>query len=165
MMKRQYAGYALALALCWVSLAGVAQPDGDSVPRVLLVDATKTFHNTLLVGGLIGALRATGSMTIDVRLVDATSMLVDPLAGVPVPEAPYDVLVFAPRGLDSGSTSEIWIVSDALSRLAPLVQTAVAVLSQTIDAVFQGIGEAVDASEDAYPILLWAAYLAAGWVR
>jgi len=149
-----------------VVFAASAQPEPAPV-RVLVVDETKTFDLTMRVAGLVGALRTTGAFEVGVKLADVATSFDDPLAGRTPEEgeAPYDLIVVLPRGLDDGSIRQIWIVSDGMNALSPIVAASLPGLSDVIDRVFAGIGAAIDVSEDLWPCWLWAAYAMTGWVR
>jgi hypothetical protein len=155
----------------WIALLGVAivlpacAAAAQGMPRVLVVDATKSFASTLRVGALVGALRGTGAVAVDVHLAEGRSFLDDPLPAEPQNGVVYDLLILIPRGLDDGSAERIWIVSDAPSHLAPSAAAALVLVQATVDAVFDGLGYAVDVTEDLYPAFLWAGYRARGWVR
>jgi len=143
-----------------------AQPDVEPI-RVLVVDETKTFNSTMRVAGLVGALRSVGMFDVGVALADVASSYDDPLAERTPEEGEgaYDLIVILPRGLDDGSIGQIWIVSNGLDQLTPVVAGSLSVLSAVIDEVFAGIGEATDVSEDLWPCLLWAVYSTKGWIR
>jgi len=148
------------------ALVASAQPEVASI-RVLVVDETKTFNSTMRVAGLVGALRSVGLFDVGVALADVTSSYEDPLVGREPEEGGelYDLIVVLPRGLDDGSVRQIWIVSAGLDALSPSVATGLGVLSGVVDRVFDGIGEAIDVSEDLWPCLLWAVYSTNGWIR
>ncbi|UCF10234.1 MAG: hypothetical protein JSW65_00685 [Candidatus Bipolaricaulota bacterium] len=157
-------GLLLAAALV-VAAGSVAWATEVEMPRLLVVDATKTFASTLRVGGLVGALRASGAMAVEVVLTDAASVLDDPLPGSPEETEAFDLMIILPRGLDDGTAIRIWLLSESPGRLAPSVVAAYHAASQTIDLVFAGVARAVDVTEDLYPALLWAGYRARGWMR
>jgi hypothetical protein len=151
-----------------ISIGLSAQTTGEeSVAgvRLLLVDETKTFISTMRVGALAGALKGSRLFEVSVRLVDVESSYEDPLAGASSDQAPFDIILILPRGLDDRSVSQIWVVSGGLDELAPSVRAGLAGASQVLDQVFQGIGEAIDVSEDLWPGLLAALYLQEGWLR
>ncbi len=133
--------------------------------RLLLVDETKTFISTMRVGALAGALKGSGMFQVSVRLVDVESSYENPLAGALPDQAPFDIILILPRGLDDRSVSQIWLVSGGLDKLAPPVQAGLAGVSQVLDQIFQGIGEAVDVSEDLWPGFLAALYQKKGLLR
>jgi hypothetical protein len=149
-----------------LALAGAGQ-SAPPVVRLLLIDQTKTFTSTMKVAGTIGALRQTGMFAISVRLGDLVSDFDDPLAGeAPAPEqAPFDLVLILPRGLDTKTNVSIWLVSDGLHSLSPLVRGAVDLLCAIVDQVFASSGRIVDVSEDLWPGFLWASYVSKGWIR
>jgi hypothetical protein len=148
-----------------VLAAGAASATEPGLPRLLVVDSTKSFASTLRVGGLMGALRAAGLMTVEIHLSEATSPHDDPLPLSPEEGEPFDLMIFLPRGLDDGTSTQIWLVSNGFDRLAAPVLAAVRAAAQTIDLVFAGSAHAVDVSQDLYPGLLWGSYRARGWMR
>ncbi len=167
MTKRRAIALSLVIALVGPVALGVGSEEAMPPVRLLVVDETKTFASTMLVAGLVGALRAAEMFVVDVELVEVASSFDDPLAGSALEEgtAPYDVIVIVPRGLDDGTVRQIWIVSDGFASLPPFLQEAVAVASGIVDTVFAGFGEATDVTEDLWPALLWAGYAATGWIR
>jgi hypothetical protein len=135
--------------------------------RLLLIDETKTFTSTMKVAGTIGALRQMGLFDVSVRLADLTSDYDDPLAGfAPAPsQAAYDLVLILPRGLDTKSGVNIWLVSAGLDTVPGLLRTAVNAISMVVDQVFAGSGRTIDVSEDLWPGILWAVYVSAGWME
>jgi len=116
MMKR----FAVRLALAIALIAALNAPVQAGV-RVLVVDETKTLASTMRVAGLVGALRGTGLFDVSHRLADVESSWDDPLAGSEPPpdEAPQDLILIVPRGIDDGSADWIWIASNGLFSLPP----------------------------------------------
>ena len=135
--------------------------------RLLLVDETKTFASTMRVGALAGALKKMGLFDVSVKLVDVSSSYDDPLKTEQLDsgQAPFDVILVLPRGLDDGSVSQIWLATTGLESLAPTVRAGVDAASHIVDQVFQGLGEAIDVSEDLWPGLLAALYQKKGLLR
>lgn len=166
-MKYRYvAWFVVCCALISVGLS--AQPTGEenvSGVRLLLVDETKTFVSTMRVGALAGVLKGSKLFGVSVRLVDVESSYADPLAGASPDQAPFDIILILPRGLDDASVSQIWLVTGALDNLAPPVRIGVEAVSQVLGQIFERIGEAIDVSEDLWPGLLAALYLQEGWLR
>ena len=142
-------------------------PDERPQFRLLLIDETKTFASTMRVGALAGIIKETGMFDLMVKLVDVDSSFDDSLGGAMLEPAqdPYDLILILPRGLDNGSVKQIWLVSDGLNGMALHVRAGVDVISQIVNQVFQGIGQAIDVSEDLYPGLLSALYIKGGWLR
>jgi len=153
------------LAVGWA--ASVAAQEPPAPVRVLVVDETKSFLSTMRVAGAVGGLKQVPLFEVEVRLADVDSGWDDPLVGGRLPEgaAPYDVIVIIPRGIDDGSIPWIWVVTDWIDGLAPQVRAGHEAISQILDQVFVGVGEAIDVSEDLWPGLLWAAYSTKGWIR
>ncbi len=133
--------------------------------RLLLVDETKTFASTMRVGALAGALKGLRLFEVSVRLVDVESSYEDPLVGASLDQAPFDIILILPRGLDDDSVSQIWLATTGLESLAPTVRAGVDTASHIVDQIFQGIGEAIDVSEDLWPGLLAALYQKKGLLR
>ncbi len=158
-------GMVAALLVGW-SLAALGQAAPTPV-RLLLIDETKTFTSTIKIAAAVGALRQTGLFDVSIRLSDVEDDYVDPLFGeVPEPgEAPYDLILIFPRGLDTKANVSIWLVSDGLETLAPEVRSGVDLISTIIDPIFAGSGQAVDGSEDLWPALLWPGYVLHGWMQ
>jgi hypothetical protein len=155
----------LSLTLCVAVVLPLAAQIAEVPPRVLVIDATKSFASTLRTGALIGALRSSGAMRVDVILADVESVLEDPLPGEPDDDVVYDVIVLLPRGLDNATARRIWILSDAPDDLPPAVRAAWQIIGQAAEAVFVPLATAIDVTEDLYPSLLWAGYRARGWLR
>jgi len=135
--------------------------------RLLLVDETKTFISTMRVGALAGVLNKMGLFDVSVKLVDVLSSYDNPLKTERLDsgQAPFDVILVLPRGLDDGSVGQIWLATAGLESLTPTVRAGVAAVSHVVDQVFQGLAEAIDVSEDLWPGLLAALYLQEGWLR
>ena len=148
------------------ALVASAQPEVAPI-RVLVVDETKTFNSTMRVAGLVGALRQVGMFDVGVALADVASSYDDPLVdrSPGADEAPYDLIIILPRGLDDGSATQIWIVSAGIGSLPAAVAAGLDLLSGVVDQVFAGLGEATDVSEDLRPCLLWSVYSMKGWIR
>jgi len=166
MSKRNaFAGWTILLVVAMTFVAS-AQPTPESI-RVLVVDETKTFGSTMLVAGLVGALRQVGMFDVGVTLADVTSSYDDPLHGrTPADdEDPYDLIVILPRGLDDNSIGQVWIVSAGVDSLSPIVVAGIDMLSVLVGQVFSGTAEAIDVTEDLWPGLLWAVYEPKGWIR
>jgi hypothetical protein len=166
-MRKQIA---MLLLIGLLSLGWVASAAAQGVPapvRVLVVDETKTFLSTIRVAGLVGALKQLPLFEVEVRLADVDSGWDDPLVGerLPADVAPYDAIVIVSRGVDDGSIPWIWLVTGRIDALAPQVRAGFDAISQVVDQVFAGIGEAIDVSDDLWPGLLWAAYSKQGWIR
>jgi len=159
----------LLASLLVVAGVGLVTPGqgADGGVRLLLVDETKTFASTMRVGALAGALKKTGLFDVAVRLVDVADSYDDPLQAAQPDsgQAPFDVIAVLPRGLDDGSTTQIWLVTAAPESLTPTVRAGLNAASFLIDQVFQGLAEAMDATEDLWPGLLAALYLKKGWLQ
>ncbi len=132
--------------------------------RVLLVDETKTFASTMRVGALAGVLKKTGVVDLDVKMIDVESSYVDPLAGLPLPERPYDLILIVPAGIDDATVAQIWLVSRYYEQTTPQYVLLTG-LSEIADQVFQGSTVATDVSEDLWPAGYASFYLMEGWLR
>lgn len=166
-MKYRYvAWFVMCCVLVSIGLSAQTIGQGDLAGiRLLLVDETKTFTSTMRVGALAGVLKGSGMFKVSVRLVDVESSYEDPLVGALPDQAPFDIILILPRGLDDLSVSQIWLVTGGLDELAPPVRAGLAGVSQVLDQVFQGLGEAIDVSEDLWPGLLAALYQKKGLLR
>lgn len=147
------------------SLIALGQELPPSI-RILVVDETKTFTSTMKVAGTIGALRQMGLFEVSVQLADVDTDYDDPLAGKTpeLDQAPYDLILILPRGLDTKTDVCIWLVSDGLNVLSPFVRGAVDLVSNVVDQVFAGSGQTIDVSEDLWPGFLWVVYVGRGWM-
>jgi len=165
MTKKKLTALALLLVLGIASVSIAQEP--PAAMRVLVVDSTKTFLSTMRVGGLVGALKQVGLFEVDVRLSDVSSSFVDPLEGLSRPSdvMPYAAILVVPRGVDDGSAQWIWVVTDGLDRLSPGERTGVAVISQVVNQVFDGVGTATGVTDDLFPAFLWAVYVQEGWMN
>lgn len=168
-MKYRYVAW-FVMCCTLISIGVSAQTTGQedvAGVRLLLVDETKTFLSTMRVGALAGALKKMGLFDVSVKLVDVLSSYDDPLKTEQLDsgQAPFDVILVLPRGLDDGSVSQIWLATAGLESLAPTVCAGVEAVSYIVDQVFQGLAEAIDVSEDLWPGLLAALYLHEGWLR
>jgi len=154
-MRRHAGALVAGLCIAVLSIGFVGQAASEGAPlRLLLVDETKTFLSTMRVGALVGALKRTG--TFDDPLSEQ-----DP----PADTALFDVILILPRGLDDGSIVQIWLLSEVREQAKPGVWPAVETLSFVVDQVFEGVGGAVDVTEDLWPGFLWLAYSIKGWTR
>lgn len=147
-----------------VSAQVLAQSQQQMKLRLLLVDETKTFSSTMRVGALAGVLKKTGMVDLSVKMIDVDSSYVDPLTGLNVPKQPYDLVLIIPRGIDDGSISQIWLVSEFYESSTPQYALLVG-LSRIVNQVFQGIATATDVSQDLWPAGYAALYQEEGWLR
>jgi hypothetical protein len=145
-------------------LAVFGQP--TDAARVLLIDETKTFLSTMRVAALVGALRGTGLVAVDVRLADVESGFDDPLSGVEPPSdlVPYTISIVVTRGVDTGVFPYVWILNGTVEELDPQDRGALAAVTQIVAQVFFGIGTPLGVYDDLYPALLWASYVNEGWM-
>ncbi len=156
---------ALLTLLMLASVQAFAQQSQPQIKaRLLLVDETKTFASTMRVGALAGVLNKTGMVDLSVKMIDVDSSYADPLAGLEVSEQPYDLVLIIPRGIDDGSISQIWLVSEYYETSTPQY-ALLAGLSRIVDQVFQGLASATDVSEDLWPAWYAALYREEGWLR
>jgi len=156
----------LATAVLTVVLAGGLIAAAQAAPyRVLVVDGTKTLASTMRVVGLAGAIRQSGLADVAVILADDLGPFDDPLCDRPPPEAPYDLILIMPRGIDDGTATRIWILVAGNPHNTPLVDQAVALLRGGIDAAFAGIASAVGPLDDLWAALSASLYVVQGWLR
>ncbi len=156
---------ALLALLVLASVQALAQQSQQQMKlRLLLVDETRTFASTMRVGALAGILKKTGMVDLSVKMIDVDSSYVDPLVGLVPPEQPYDLVLIIPKGIDDGSISQIWLVSEYYASSTPQYALLVG-LSRIVDQVFQGIAKATDVSEDLWPAGYAALYQEEGWLR
>lgn len=133
--------------------------------RVLLVDGTKTLEATLRVGGLAGAMRQSGLADVSVVFTDAVSAYDDPLADVPLPAEPYDLVLIIPRGVGDGTTDIVWLlVGQSLAAQADST-TSLSLLQSGIGLAFGGAVRALTALDDLWAFLMSALYVSEGWLR
>jgi len=167
-MRRHAGALVAGLCIAVLSIGFVGQAASEGAPlRLLLVDETKTFLSTMRVGALVGALKRTGTFEVTLRFADVASSYDDPLSeqDPPADTALFDVILILPRGLDDGSIVQIWLLSEVREQAKPGVWPAVETLSFVVDQVFEGVGGAVDVTEDLWPGFLWLAYSIKGWTR
>lgn len=136
----------------------------EELPRLLIVDGTRTFASTMRIGALAGILRQSGIVDVSVKFVDVESSYQDPLANIAVADQPYDIILIIPSGIDDGSMRQIWLVSRFFAS-GSAEHAGLAALSGIIDQIFHGIAEAIDVSEDLFPGFFAALYLMQGWLR
>jgi hypothetical protein len=132
--------------------------------RILLVDETKTFASTMRVGALAKVLKNSELVELSVKMIDVDSSYADPLSGMDKPEQPYDLVLIVPKGIDDGSISQVWLVSEYYDSSTP-EYALLAMLSGVIDQVFQGLACATDVCEDLWPAAYAALYLEQGWIK
>ncbi len=156
---------ALLTLLVLASMQAFAQQSQPQMKlRLLLVDETKTFSSTMRVGALAGILKKTGMVDLSVKMIDVDSSYADPLVGLDAPKQPYDLVLIIPRGIDDGSISQIWLVSEYYGSSTPQY-ALLAGLSRIVDQVFKGLATATDVSEDLWPAGYTALYQEEGWLR
>ena len=157
------------LAIAALGIAGLAQ----SVPafetatidaRVLLVDETRTFASTMRVGALAGILRQAG-VDLEVRLENAASSYVDPLANIDTPDVPFDLILIVPIGIENGMAPEVWLLHSGPASASPEAQAGIAALRGVLAAVFDGLAEPVGVLDDLWVGLLASQYAMEGWLR
>ena len=133
--------------------------------RVLVVDETKTLASTMRVAGLVGMLKGMGPFEVAYRLADVESSWDDPLAGAEPDGVPYDLIIVVPRGIDDGSADWIWIVSNGLLSLPPVVRSGIDLIDGVIGRVFGGGARPVGLYDDFLLSFLSALYVNEGWLR
>jgi len=79
------------------------------------------------VGALAGVLNKMGLFEVCVELVDVLSSYDDPLKTEQLDsgQAPFDVILVLPRGLDDGSVNQIWLATAGLESLTATVRAGV----------------------------------------
>lgn len=154
--KRRILAAAVLGLLVGASLAGGAQAAPTSPYRVLVVDGTKTLASTMRVVGLAGGIRQSGA-AVSVVLADDLGPFDNPLSDRPRPEAPYDLILIVPRGVDDGTATRIWVLVAGNPNADPFTAQAIELLRAGIGRAFAGIASAVGPTDD-----LWAA-LTASW--
>ena len=147
------------------SLAAAADSSSASPYRVLVVDGTKTLASTMRVMGLAGGIRKSGAADVTVILADDLGPFADPLRNLPRPEAPFDLILIVPRGIDDGTASRIWILVAGNPRENPLAAQAIELLRAGIDRAFAGIGSAVGPLDDLWAALTASYYVQEGWLQ
>ena len=163
MTKRWMAAVLMCALLATTTLVASAQPSGGTI-RILVADETKTFASTMRVAGLVGALRKVPIFQVGVVLSDATDWE-DPLAGQVNEDAPYDLVILLPRGLDSGSAYAIWVVSGGIGTLGNDVAAAIGIVTEIAGQVFSGAAPVKGVNDDLFPAVLWGLYVTKGWMR
>ncbi|MFC2078024.1 hypothetical protein ACFLTM_04370 [Candidatus Bipolaricaulota bacterium] len=158
----------LAMTILTIGVAANGQPEpaGASV-RLLVVDETKTFLSTMRVGGLVGALKATGLFHVDIRFADVEAEWDDPLAGMtPEPDLePYDVILVIPQGIDDASVDWLWLLSDGPANLPPPILGGVELIEQILNQVFEGNVRTLGVYDDLLIGCLYGLYVMEGWMR
>jgi len=156
----------LAAAALLVVLGGGLAAAAQSAPyRILVVDGTKTLASTMRVVGLAGAIRQSGVADVAAILADDLGPFDDPLRGRPLPDAPYDLILIVPRGIDDGTAARIWILVSGNPDADPLTAQAIGLLRQGIDLAFAGIASAVGPLDDLWAALTASLYVLQGWLR
>jgi len=155
----------VVVILIMIVAAAVPAAAGGGI-RVLIVDETKTLAATMRVAGLVGGLKGAGPFDVSYRVADVVSSWDDPLFGVqPSDDAPYDLVVIVSRGIDDGTSDWVWILSDGLSPLPPIVRTGIGMIGAIVDRVFGGRVRALGVYDDFLLPFLSALYVNEGWLR
>jgi len=157
-------------SLCCVVLAvgslGAEVPEPTAAPfRVLLVDCTKTLESTMRVGGLAGGIRQSGLAELTVLFSDVASRYDDPLAGRPLPTAPFDLILVVPRGVGDGTASVVWLLVAGNPEGNPTASSALKLLSAGMSLVFGSSVSAAGPLDDLWAALMASLYAAEGWLR
>jgi hypothetical protein len=154
----------VVVAVCCCLVVGAASVAATPY-RVLVVDGTKTLEATLRVGGLVGAIRQSGLAAVSVIFSDAVSSFDDPLAGEPLPAAPFDLIILIPRGIGDGTADVVWLLAAGSLAASPDAASAIALLSSGMDLVFGGAVRALSPLDDLWALFASALYVAEGWLR
>ncbi len=154
----------IVLSIIAMSAAAQQGPTQHGKVKLLLVDETKTFSSTMRVGALAGFLKKSGEFDVTVKMVDVPSSYVDPLAGKPPADSPYNVILIIPKGIDDGSINQIWLITRGFNDLSPQMMRAIKVLSTVIDKVFSGLAQATNVNQDLFPGFFSALYVKKGWL-
>jgi voltage-gated potassium channel Kch len=147
------------------SFAAAAESGSPSPYRVLIVDGTKTLVSTMRVVGLAGGIRQSGVADVTVILADDLGPFSDPLPDQPRPEAPFDLILIVPRGIDDATATRIWVLVAGNPRENPLAAQAVELLRAGIDRAFAGIASAVGPLDDLWAALTASYYVLEGWLQ
>jgi hypothetical protein len=156
---------ALVLIGCWA--LGVSSParaqEGGPPFKLLIVDETRTFANSMRVEVLARALKRTGLFALSARIVEVESSFADPLQGLE-PDRRYDLILILPRGLDDRTVRQIWLVTRPFPEIPQELRGAVAMVKPITNKIFTGIAEAVDVTEDAIPGIFATIFIREGWL-
>jgi len=164
-MRRCFAA-ALSLTILCAAVGEASVEEPAAAPfRVLLVDGTKTLTSTMRVVALAEGIRRSGGVDVAMMLADDLGPFDDPLAGRPLPDVPYDLMIVVPRGVDDGTASRIWILIAGDLRANPIVAEAIELLRGGINRAFAGIAEAVGPLDDLWAALMASLYVREGWLR
>jgi len=144
--------------------AETAQPTAAPF-RVLLVDCTTTLESTLRVGGLAGGIRQSGLAELTVLFSDAASPYDDPLAGRPLPGAPFDLILVVPRGVGDGTASVVWLLVAGNPEGSPTASSALKLLGAGMSLVFGSNVSGAGPLDDLWAALTASLYVAEGWLR
>jgi len=153
------------VVLAWGSL-GAEVPQPTAAPfRVLLVDCTTTLESTIRVGGLAGGIRQSGLAELNVLFSDVASPYDDPLAGRPLPTAPFDLILIIPRGVGDGTASVVWLLVVGNPEGNPTASSALKLLSAGMSLVFGSNVCGAGPLDDLWATLTASLYAAEGWLR
>jgi len=160
------------LAVAVLSVAGIPQivtpaVEGLPMPRTLLIDETRTFASTMRVGALAGVLRQAG-VDLEVRLDAVLTTYVDPLDGAGSPDAPFDLILIVPVGIEVGTVGtvgEVWMLYGHAAAASDDAQARLEPLRDLLAVVFEGIAAPVGVLDDLWVAGLASLYEAEGWLR
>jgi len=130
---------------------------------LLIVDETRTFSSSIRVELLARALAQAGLFEISARIAGVESGFENPLQGEP-PDRCYDIILIIPRTIEHGTVRQLWVVTKAFSGISAQLHAAVRSLKETANAVFAGVAEAVDVSEDLVPGFFSAVLIQEEWL-
>ena len=158
----------LAVTILILGVVVNGQPDLASASvRLLVVDETKTFLSTMRVGGLVGVLKGSGLLHVDVVFADVESSWDSPLAGVKLDSdlEPYDLVLLIPRGIDDGSIDWACILSGVPRLLSAHASSGIDLIAQVVSQVFEGNVRPIGVHDDLLLGFLYEVYVMEGWMR
>ncbi len=151
-----------ALVLALFALAPWVQAQEAPV-RVLVIDETKTFQESLQVNALVGLLKGNPAFAVTARLAEVASPLDLPLQGQSL-ETRFDLVVLVPLDLARGKT--VWLFGRPyFEQKEPQVAQAAQALRGMLSQVFAPQGASVrGVGDDLFPAIVAGFFLKHGWL-
>jgi len=157
-MKRTFPVLLLAL-FALAPLAGAQ----ETPVRVLVIDETKTFQESLQVNALAGLLKGNPTFEVAAKLAEVASPLDLPLQHETL-ETTFDLVVLVPLDLGRGKT--VWLFGRPyFEQKEPQVAQAAQALRGMLSQVFAPQGAAVrGVGDDLFPAIVAGYFLKHGWL-
>jgi len=125
-----------------LAVFGVAAPS----VKVLIIDQTQGFMESMQVGVLARILRTSGDLEVEIT---GTTEIPDG----PLPQGPFQLAIIVPA-----QAKWVWVCTPGFPQnLTPQLQMVLGILDKAVEQVFRGERRALDPADDLYA-LGWSSY-------